>query len=215
MMAQAERVGKRAEDSSANADNVWFFPDTIVMDAQRYDVLKFFGIPLTGGDAAASVVMLAVGARTGGLFGAAGTIAAANAAAAASGNSVYYDNLVPFITYQLVGDDLFVGNVFDGFFSAVTGRGGIFSIDNSDGTTTDVGGIMRIRDFAKDGGFVSTTWGFQQVAATRQAFTGEGPAGKLNMVFTPDRVRGRHPATVMGAWAVTTANDDAKLREAA
>ena len=92
-MAQAERVGKRAEDSSANADNVWFFPATIVMDAQRYDVLKFFGIPLTGGAAAAS-------------------------------------------------------------------------------------GVMLIRDFAKDGGFVSTIGGFQQLAATHQAFTGEGPAGR-------------------------------------
>jgi hypothetical protein len=30
----------------------------------------------------------------------------------------HFHNLAPFITYQLVGDDLFVGNVFDGFFRA-------------------------------------------------------------------------------------------------
>ena len=164
------------------------------MDAQRYDVLKFFGIPLTGGDAAASGVSLALGGSLGGLFGAAGTVSAANFAAAATGNAVYFDNLLPFITYKRDGDDLLVGNVFDGFFRAVTGQEGIFSVDNSDGTTSDVGGVMRIRDFAKDGGFVSTIWGFQTADPTLQAFTDEGPAGKFNMVFTPDQVRGGHPA---------------------
>jgi hypothetical protein len=186
--------GNRAEDSSENSDNFWYFPDTVVMDAQRYDVLKFFGIPLTGGDAAASGVSLALGGSLGGLFGAAGTVSAANFAAAATGNAVYFDNLLPFITYKRDGDDLLVGNVFDGFFRAVTGQEGIFSVDNSDGTTSDVGGVMRIRDFAKDGGFVSTIWGFQTADPTLQAFTDEGPAGKFNMVFTPDHVRGGHPA---------------------
>ncbi len=36
-------------DDPANADNFWWWPDTTIKDAQRNDVLQFFGLPLTGG----------------------------------------------------------------------------------------------------------------------------------------------------------------------
>jgi hypothetical protein len=34
---------------AANSDNFWWWPNTTIMDAQKNDVLKFFGMPLTGG----------------------------------------------------------------------------------------------------------------------------------------------------------------------
>ena len=169
---------KKVEDVSENADSFWYFPDTVIMDAQHFDVLKFFGVPLTGGDAAASGVALALGAVSGSITVAGGSIAAFNAAAAATGNAVYFDHLLPFITYKRDGDDLLVANVFDGFFRAVTGRDGIFEIEAGN-EKLDVKGVQRIRNFD----FVSSTWGFQQVGLSAFNKDDGRPQGTMNMVF--------------------------------
>lgn len=42
------------EDSAENSDRILYAPDVTVMDAQHHDILTFYGMPLTGGDAAAS-----------------------------------------------------------------------------------------------------------------------------------------------------------------
>src|SRR6185503_11326776 len=145
------------EDSKENSDNFWFWHDTEIEDAQHYDVLKFFGLPLTGGDAAASSVMLALGAVSGSLMIAGGTLAAANAAAIATGNKVYFDYLLPFMTYKRDGNDLLVANVFDGRFAAVTGQSGLFdTIPDGAGGQMNIRGVMRIKDFD----FKSSMWGF-------------------------------------------------------
>ena len=176
--------GERAEDVSGNSDNFWYFPDTTIMDAQHYDLLKFFGIPLTGGDAAASLVGLALGAATGSLQVASGVIGAANAAAFSTGNQVYFDHLLPFITYKRDGKDLLVGNIFDGFFKAVTGRPGIFNaVPDGEGGSINASGVMRIKNFD----FVSSYWGFEQFALGQGlsdlVHDPERPAGTMNMVF--------------------------------
>jgi hypothetical protein len=55
-------------DDASNADNFWFAGGTTIMDAQKSDVLKFFGVTLTGGEVGASAWSLFAGARTGSLL---------------------------------------------------------------------------------------------------------------------------------------------------
>lgn len=171
------------EDSAENADRILYAPDITVMDAQHHDILTFYGMPLTGGDAAASAVALGVGIAAGaatrspqiGLQVAAGAAGAANLAAAATGNQVYFDHLLPFITYKKErnsegGYDLIIGNVFDDFWTAITGGpSGLFSTDPDDGT--DITGTMRIKNFD----FVSSEWGYEQFDLAEK--------GTMNMVF--------------------------------
>ena len=172
--------GNRAEDSRENSDMFWYFPDTKVMDAQHHDFLSFFGIPMTGGDAAASVVALALGAASGNLTIASSVVGIANSAAFATGNKVYFDNLMPFITYKMDGEDLLVGNIFDGFFRAVTGQPGIYSIKDADGNRRlDIGGVMRIKNFD----FASSYWGYEQFDLGNELGESDRPAGTMNMVF--------------------------------
>jgi RTX calcium-binding nonapeptide repeat (4 copies) len=186
--------GETVADSSANADNFWYAADTTIMDAQHFDVLKFFGIPLTGGDAAAGSVGFALGALTGSLQVAAGVIGAANTAAFASGNKVFFDYLVPFITYKRDGNDLLVGNVADGLYKAVTGKPGLFNaVPDGDGGYIDATGVMRISVRARASGgwpravafdFVDSYWGFEQVGQTIAGnrglppIAGSGAAGR-------------------------------------
>jgi hypothetical protein len=65
-------TGEALKDDKTNSDTFWYYPDTTIMDAGHFDVLKFYGLTLTGGDAAATSVALAVGAAFGGLPGAVG-----------------------------------------------------------------------------------------------------------------------------------------------
>ncbi|PYF01796.1 hypothetical protein BJ122_11719 [Rhodopseudomonas faecalis] len=62
-------TGRKVEDSAANADNIWYSANTKVMDAQHHDVLKFYGLTLTGGNAEGGVAGLlafgGIGAVTG------------------------------------------------------------------------------------------------------------------------------------------------------
>ncbi|HEX6742240.1 MAG TPA: hypothetical protein VF079_10670, partial [Sphingomicrobium sp.] len=168
------------EDSSEFADNFWFWHDVEIEDAQHYDVLKFFGIPMTGGDASASSVMLALGARFGGLMVAGGLLGAGNAAAIATGNKVYFDYLMPFMTYARDGNDLLVANVFDGLFAAVTGQSGLFdSILDADGERRDITGVMRIKNFD----FKSSIWGFDAFRLGNIPGQTGMPPGTMNMVF--------------------------------
>jgi len=107
-------------DGHDNSDNFWYAPDVTIMDAQHSDVLKFYGLPLTGGDANGGLIGLGIN----GLAGAA--IGLANAA---QGNlsdwtkGVYFDHLFPWMTYQFQRNadgnlDLYITNQFDQVFRA-------------------------------------------------------------------------------------------------
>ncbi|WP_367714278.1 hypothetical protein AB2N04_00900 (plasmid) [Nitratireductor sp. GISD-1A_MAKvit] len=48
-------------ESSNHSDNFWYWPETTIMDARPNDVLKFYGMPLTGGKQ--GVPMIAFGPR--------------------------------------------------------------------------------------------------------------------------------------------------------
>ncbi|MEQ1711935.1 MAG: hypothetical protein ABL908_11110, partial [Hyphomicrobium sp.] len=100
-------TGGKVTDSKENSDNFWFWPGVTIKDAGHYDVLKFFGLPLTGGNIAAggsfAVAMTSIGGYTGGGLAWAGfatTIAAnANYEGKKPGwtGGLFWDNLVPFI----------------------------------------------------------------------------------------------------------------------
>src|SRR6185369_9935001 len=51
-------TGEAVEDSAANSDNIWYSPNTVVKDAQHHDVLKFYGLTLTGGNAEGGIAGL-------------------------------------------------------------------------------------------------------------------------------------------------------------
>jgi hypothetical protein len=172
--------GQRADDSRDNSDMFWYFPDTKIMDAQHHDFLSFFGVPMTGGDAAASIVPLALGMGTGNIKISSTVVGLFNTAAFIAGNKIYFDNLIPFITYKMDGEDLLIGNIFDGFFRSVTGQPGIYNVKDADGDgTLDVRGVMRIKNFD----FASSYWGYEQFDLGNEPGEGGMPAGTMNMVF--------------------------------
>jgi hypothetical protein len=174
-------TGTKLEDSKENSDTFWYYPGTTIVDAGHFDVLKFYGIPLTGGDAAATAVALAVGATIGGLTGAIGIAGAANLAAFSASidpktgkadptRNIYYDHLVPWIKYkyEAATGDLLVSNVFDDFLRLVTGPLNGAPI-----------GVQRIKNFD----FVGSYLGAQQIELGSTIGNSDRPAGTLNMVF--------------------------------
>ena len=56
-------------DGHDNSDNFWYAPDVTIMDAQHSDVLKFYGLPLTGGDANGGLMGLGIGGLAGSAIG--------------------------------------------------------------------------------------------------------------------------------------------------
>ncbi len=153
--AQGETVTvvKTIADNASNADNFWFARDVTIMDAQKSDRLKFYGITLTGGDTTATSVALAVSALVSPLFGAglAGAAAAVNLGRMASDQPlIYFDRFVPWINYKLVDGeaegtkDLLVGYVLDDLLNLFGGAG----------ANTVPKGVMRIVDFDRGAGRV-------------------------------------------------------------
>ncbi|WP_270934250.1 calcium-binding protein, partial [Falsiroseomonas oryzae] len=57
-------------DTGDNADHFWFAPGTTILDPQKNDILSFYGVPLTGGDASATSVAWALAGPTGAISGA-------------------------------------------------------------------------------------------------------------------------------------------------
>ena len=122
-------------DDKTNSDNFWWSGDTTIMDAGHSDVLKFFGIALVGGDVGGGIVLGSLG------FGAVGALAGKAQAGNSPENSLYFDNILPFITYSFESVDghldMKVGNVFaqlwDGLFdSAPNPNAGVMRIKNVD-----------------------------------------------------------------------------------
>jgi hypothetical protein len=80
--------------------------DVSIMDAKPNDVLKFFGIPLTGGSQMIPVMALPI-------YGLNPLWVGVNNLAAGLANPpMYFDNLLPFMTYTMKGNDLHIVNLF-------------------------------------------------------------------------------------------------------
>ena len=165
------------EDNHDNADNFLWSPNTTIMDAQRFDVLKFFGIPLVGGSDSGGV-----GLSIAGLGGNVGTAIGLAQLFTHPLKTIYVDQLLPFITYgfsernQDGSYDLLVGNVFQGFLDATEAL-----IGGSSGLSGELKkhmGVQVVKDFIPQslhGIFAYTYFGSDQ-----EKLKG---LGKLGLVF--------------------------------
>jgi hypothetical protein len=105
-------------DTAANSDNIWYWAGTTLMDAQHSDVLKYFGIPLTGGDANGGLAGLAVGGLLGSAIGLGNLARYASGEARGWQDEVYIDHLQPWIIYGFLADedgnlDMYITNAFE------------------------------------------------------------------------------------------------------
>jgi hypothetical protein len=159
-------------DDPANSDNFWWWPSTTIMDAQKNDVLKFFGMPLTGG---AEGIPIVVSGLAGFLGGGIGDLAAAAAREALGpkyfmDGRLFFDNFAVFMNYIFKQDKygnlgLYVANAFNGLASLFGNHD--FS-QTGDGTS--LRGAMKVANFDVPVSY----WG----AAIAQA-----PRGTLGMKF--------------------------------
>jgi Ca2+-binding RTX toxin-like protein len=127
---------------SSNADLIWWSPNTAVMDASPNDRLSFYGMPLTGGNATVPLIVQGVSA----FFGGGIQQIAAHEARVKSGGTMYFDNLIPGITYVFWKNattgayDLHVANGFNNLNNYVgqkSGGGGdsFAFLQSGDGTS--------------------------------------------------------------------------------
>ena len=122
-------------DDKSNSDNFWWSSTTTIKDAGKYDVLKFFGIPLVGGDSGGGVTLNALS------FGLAGLGASVAQGSKAPASQIFVDFFLPFITYSFERKnghlDMLVGNVFERIFSgfgqtAENTAKGVMRVENVD-----------------------------------------------------------------------------------
>ena len=170
------------QDTGANSDNIWFWADTTLMDAQHSDVLKYFGIPMTGGDANGGVAGLAI---FNGLFGSA--IGMANIARYLTGaandwtGEIYVDHIQPWILYGFKRDedgnlDMYVTNAFEQIFR------GLMAGLNNDGPGETPQGIHKGWMKIENVDVVGSRLGIGQVDFTQDVLDGRSQ-GDLGMVF--------------------------------
>ncbi|HEX8061745.1 MAG TPA: calcium-binding protein, partial [Allosphingosinicella sp.] len=173
--------GDPAPDTSENADNFWYWADTTIMDAQHFDVLKYFGMGLTGGDANGGVAGLAI---MNGLFGAA--IGMANITRYMTGQAqdwtgeVYIDHIQPWIIYTFKRDedgnlDMYITNAFEQIF-----RGFMAAVGLEAGQTSQSihKGWMKVENVD----VIGSRLGILQADLTADLFAGKGQ-GDLSMIF--------------------------------
>jgi hypothetical protein len=170
-------------DDKANADLFWFAPGVTIKDAGHHDILSFYGMPLTGGNIAVGGAFAEVVTSVAGIGG--GTLALGGlASTVASGQGpfggIFWDNLLPFITYLYDSETktLYITNMVDAVSGLLFGReNGAF---NGTGTseTKDLSGFMTIENF--------DFWGSYRGDHQSDAIYENGVkqyAGTLNMVF--------------------------------
>ncbi|MFK0205613.1 hypothetical protein [Agrobacterium sp. NPDC090283] len=173
-------TGLRVEDSKENSDNIWFSANTVMMDAQKHDVLKFYGLPMTGGNAEGGLGGLITG------FGAVGgAIGLANLLSSLDENgkydaarSIYTDHLLPWMSYGFRREkdgqvDMYITNQFDILFLALSGqtRGEAYKAQQQLDAEGILKGWMKIRNIDIPYSFL----GQQQFRSNA--------AGTFNMVF--------------------------------
>jgi hypothetical protein len=121
-------IPTQVEDSAENSDNIWYSPNTVMKDAQRSDVLKFYGLTLTGGDANGGVAGLTLFGGIGAAVGMANLHSSLDKSGRYdAARSIYFDHLFPWMTYAFRpnkdsgGMDMYVTNQFEFLFNAVFG----------------------------------------------------------------------------------------------
>jgi hypothetical protein len=120
------------KDDKTNGDNFWWAPNTTIKDAGSHDVLKFYGLTLTGG------------VQQGGVS----TLSKANIFAGGgpglAGSAHYYDHLFPFMGYIYQDGDLYVVNLFDKIGRALLP----WAVSSETGAKLDaLSGAMKIDNF--------------------------------------------------------------------
>ena len=116
-------------EGSANSDNIWWFSRTVMMDARSNDQLRFFGYPLVGGNNALPGTMGILGSVIPG------------ATAATAGSPLFFDYVLPFITYMMLDGDLYVSNLLN-----IYGGDDLKSAELS-GVKTSLRGSMQVVDY--------------------------------------------------------------------
>ena len=148
------------EETPENGDLFWFAPGTTIMDPQNHDVLTFYGVPLTGGDASATSVGWGLTAR----FGLASkdvfdkviyAVSFASVVTSAANNGLlrtFYDTWLPNIVYVATQNgsdtegDLVVANMTDLLFRIATGGAVSTAIDIAEGEI-DLIGHQTVRGY--------------------------------------------------------------------
>jgi RTX calcium-binding nonapeptide repeat (4 copies) len=116
-------------DDKSNSDNIWYWADTTLMDAQHADVLKYFGIPLTGGDANGGLAGLIVNGLAGAAIGFGNYLRYLSGEARGWQDEIYVDHLQPWMIYAFRADeddnlDLYITNAFEEVFRAFAAQFG-------------------------------------------------------------------------------------------
>jgi Ca2+-binding RTX toxin-like protein len=185
------KTGAKLADDKTNADQFWFAPNITIKDAGHYDVLSFFGMPLTGGNIAAggafAEAITSIAGYTAGGLALAGFSSTLLANQGPTGG-LFWDNLVPFINYvyDAKTSTLYVANYFDQLSALFIGHDeGMFSgtrkVDDPttpEDETKDLIGFMKIDNF--------DFWGSYRGDVQSDATSANGVkqyAGTLNMVF--------------------------------
>lgn len=149
---------KQVEDTEDNGDLIWWWQDTTLLDPGKYDQLRFFGMPLTGGNnipamALGGMFLGALGLAEGGL----GYRLFQNAVDPKTGQwdvtrNLYFDHFMPFMTYYLQRQP--DGTVDLYIFNQLTGLDGadLFSKTGDDPNTPEregvsLAGAMRIKNY--------------------------------------------------------------------
>lgn len=153
------------------SDNIWWSGGTTVMDAGHNDVLKFFGMPLVGGDSSGGLALQLLGGPAGGLLGVA---IGASQTYKSPEDTIYFDDLFSFINYKMDythgRHDMLVINAFEELFN--------LTFQALGGTVPDFNaGYMRIKGFD----FVGSYTGQAQIALTNS--TNYDDHGTFNMLF--------------------------------
>ena len=148
--------------SEQESDNFWWWPDTIIRDAEEQDVLKFFGFPLTGGT---NNIPLVAAARVGAAF------FQPILGGALQKSPLYFDNFLVWMNYMqdTKTGDLYVVNVFDGLAGFF---GGFEFQETEDGI--DISGAMRVADYTA----AASYWG-----SALATYVANGRTGDLGMIF--------------------------------
>ncbi|CZF77825.1 calcium-binding protein [Grimontia marina] len=148
----------------AHSDIFWYWPNTHIMDADKYDHLKFFGFPLVGGTND-------IPALYGG-FSVANSLLGGATALATYTSPIYFDNFLPFITYTYDGENLYVTNLLQLFSDAIDE-----DIPNTHNGHSNEGSLV-IQDYQSPGAAVFSSAFFDESGGIRDEAIGD-----MGMIF--------------------------------
>ncbi|WP_272490883.1 calcium-binding protein, partial [Mesobacterium pallidum] len=178
-------------ETSENGDHFWFAPNTTIMDAQKHDILTFYGVPLTGGDGAGTAIGWSFGIPDNDLISTIQSgVAFWNQVTAIQTTGLlrlFYDSWVPAIAYVATGDgDMQVVNQTDILWRIITGKAFVEEFDLGDGVVS-VSGTQRVKEmnFASSDIFENTfvSWTSEIGGFLSIADSAADNVGDLGMLF--------------------------------